>query len=345
VGSATFWLIGQGDEQQTQIGEPYFGLVDESGKLNVNTVSLDMLQGLPRMTAELAGAIIDWRDSNDEVSEAGAESQTYLRRSPAYRCKNANFESLDELRLLNGAYLDVLYGEDANLNGVLDPNENDGDISPPSDNQDGRLDAGILVWLTVYSRHPVTGTNVNQPQQLAPLLQEKFGTERANQILARVGTDSGNVLQFYMRSGLTREEFVQIEGSLVGTNTIGLVNVNTASEAVLACLPGIGSEKASTLIAYRQSNPDKLNTVAWVKDALDEQNARQAGPWITGRSYQFTADVAAVGRFGRGYQRAKLVFDTSDGAPKVRYRQDLTHYGWALGLNVRRNIELARNLR
>ena len=32
-------------------------------------------------------------------------------------------------------------GEDWNLNGRLDPNEDDGDISYPPDNSDGKLDA------------------------------------------------------------------------------------------------------------------------------------------------------------------------------------------------------------
>src|ERR1043166_6895475 len=50
--------------------------------------------------------------------------------------------------------LDILYGEDANLNGLLDPNENDGPQTLPDDNRDGRLDHGIFEYLTVYSRQP-----------------------------------------------------------------------------------------------------------------------------------------------------------------------------------------------
>ena len=39
--------------------------------------------------------------------------------------------------MVYGMNLDFLYGEDANLNGALDPNENDGMALPPNDNQDG----------------------------------------------------------------------------------------------------------------------------------------------------------------------------------------------------------------
>ena len=63
--------------------------------------------------------------------------------------------------------------------------------------------------------------------------------------------------------------------------------------------------------------------------------ALQTNDCITVRSYQFTADIAALGRNGRGYHRTRFIFDTADGSPKIVYRQDLTHLGWALGKRVR----------
>ncbi len=354
VGDATCWLIGRGDRQDatgfSTTSLPTFGLVDEASRLNLNMVTTEMLQLLPNMTTELAAAIIDWRDANDDVTQGGAESETYLRRNPPYRCKNTNFESVAELRLVVGADLRTLFGDDANLNGLLDQNENDGDVSTPIDNRDGRLDPGLLEYFTVYSRHPATLTNVNNPQQLQALLQSKFSTDKANQVLASIGQGVPSVFEFYIVSGLSKDEFVQIEGSLRGTNVVGLVNVNTASEAVLTCVPGIGQEFASTLVSYRRTNPDKLSTVSWVKDALgwttaDRQRIRQAGPWITGRSYQYTADVAAVGHHGRGYRRTRFVFDTSEGPARIRYVQDLTGLGWALGPQIRDSLQLAKEIR
>jgi type II secretory pathway component PulK len=342
IGDATFWLIGR-DDKQTLLDQPVFGLGDEASKLNLNTATLEMLEALPRMTPELAAAIIDWRDTDDTVTQGGAESETYLRRTPAYKCKNAPFESVEELRLLLGAYLDVLYAEDANVNGVLDPNENDGDGSTPNDNRDGRLDAGLFEYVTVYSRQRSTGTNVNNPQQVAALLQQKLGVDRASQI--RIPNGMNSVLEFYLQSGMKPEEFLEIEGDLIGPNTAGLVNVNTASEAVLACIPGIGTDKAPALVAYRQSNPDKRNTITWVTEVLERNNALRAAPYVAGRTYQFTADIAALGHHGRGYRRVKFVFDTSSGTPQVVARQDLTHLGWALGRQVRENLFAANKTR
>ena len=344
VGDSYFWLIGRPTNTQVSVDIPFFGLIDEASKLNLNTATADMLQNLPGMTPQLADAIIDWRDSDENVTTNGAESSTYLGRIPAYHAKNAKFETVDELRLVFGAELYILQGEDANMNGVLDLNENDADISPPSDNRDGHLDSGLFEYLTVYSREgnlasDGSGSNkVNiataQSSAIQTALAQKLSSDRASQIVSRLGgTAATNLLQFYIRSGMTVDEFAQVEGlfSVSDTPKEGLVNVNTASQTVLSCIPGIGTDKAPSLVAYRQGASDKLKTVAWVLDVLDQASALQAAPYITTHSYQFTADIAAVGSYGRGYQRVKFVFDTSSGTPQVVYRQDLTRLGWALG--------------
>jgi hypothetical protein len=85
--------------------------------------------------------------------------------------------------------------------------------------------------------------------------------------------------------------------------------------------------------------------VAWLVTAIGTEAARQAGPYVTTHSFQVCADIAAVGHFGRGYKRMKYIFDTSDGAPKILYRQDLTHLGWALGKDARNNLLLTENTR
>jgi type II secretory pathway component PulK len=357
VGDARFWLIGRPDRQIAP-DQPFFGLVDEASKLNLNTAKPEMLEWLPNMTPELAAAIVDWRDPDSTVTSGGAETDLYQRLNPSYRCKNAPFESVDELRLVYGMYVDLLFGEDANLNGILDPNENDGTVSLPFDNRDGRPDPGLLEYVTVYSREPNTRTNGAQRMnvagsdqtQLATLLQEKgFNTDRIDVLLGKPARTNGSLLEFYIYSGLTADEFAQIESDItVSTNSEGLVNVNTASEVVLACIPGIGTEHAATLVSHRQSIRSSLSyqpTLAWVVEVIGTNAAIQAGPYLTAHSYQCTADIAALGHHNRGYQRVKFIFDTSDGWPRIAYRQDLSHLGWALGTEVRKNLLLANDKR
>ena len=371
IGDARVWFIGRNDRQNHGL-YPAWGLVDEGSKLNLNIVTLDMLTNLPRMTLEVASAIIDWRDSDDNPTDpGGAESDYYMRQNPPYYAKNTNYETVGELRLVAGVDLDLLFGEDANLNGILDLNENDSDTSMPFDNRDGRLDPGLMEYFTVYTRIPTTGTNINSQADLRALVEQKFGTSRAQQLTLDPPQQGGgqgqgggaqaqggqqaqwnSMLEFYMSSGLSMEEMRQIEGYLVCTNaTNALVNINTASQEVLACVPGIGVDLAPQVIAYRQSNPTQLNTIAWLPEALgwnaqnNMANIRQVGPWICGRAFQFTADIAAVGHNGRGYKRARYVFDVADGYAQTRFRQDLTYLGWALGKDVRNSVLLATNTR
>jgi hypothetical protein len=128
------------------------------------------------------------------------------------------------------------------------------------------------------------------------------------------------------------------------------VNVNTASEAVLSALfEGLNNgdettadSDAQTLITYREQNTNNLGSLAWVYDALGTGNSTltrlDRGDYLTTHSYQITADIAAVGAFGRGYRRVRFVFDLSNGTPIILYRQDLSRLGWALGGKARQTL-------
>ena len=135
--------------------------MDESAKLNLNYLpnmglsndDLDtLLMNIPNMTIEIADAILDWMDSDDTINPYGAESETYQQMNPPYKAKNGPFETIDELLMVKGITPTLLYGEDANRNGLLDPNENDGEVSPPLDNADGVLDHGFVAYFTVHGR-------------------------------------------------------------------------------------------------------------------------------------------------------------------------------------------------
>jgi DNA uptake protein ComE-like DNA-binding protein len=365
VGDAKFWLIGRDtNDWEINFTTPSFGLVDEASKINLNApwLTADMIQYLPGMTPQMAAAIMDWRDANSDITTDGAEDETYGRLTKPYKTKNAPFESVEELRLVAGMTTEILYGEDANLNGILDANENDADDSAPYDNRDSRLDPGLMEYFTVYSREPAIGTNINSQADVQTLLGDTFGSSRATEIVGQLfprrppgqgggGTVAQNrtsVLQFYLNSGMTEDEFAQVGNYLSSTtNTVaeGLVNVNTASEPVLECIPGIGVDYASQMVSYRESNPSKLTTVAWVVEVVGDTNAITAGPYITTHSYQYTADIAALGHHNRGYQRVRYLFDTSEGAPIIIRRQDLTHLGWALGKETRTQLLAAKETR
>jgi type II secretory pathway component PulK len=352
VGDATFWFVGR-DLNQRPTGDPVFGLVDEASKLNLNTATRGMLELLPNITPELVDAILSWKSRN----QAGAGDSTYGRLDPPRLNKAAPFESVDELRLVYGATLDLLIGEDTNRTGALDDNENDGDQSAPRDNSDGLIQPGILEYVTVYTRQPNTRstggkrfnvTTLGTPQgkaQLTQLMRQRGITQdRIQSIINRMPNEPqriGSVAEFVKTGRLTSDEYLAIRLDISasnGTVVQGLININTASETVLACIPGIGMDNASMLVAYRLSHTNELNSLFWVTELLSTNSIRRAGPYLTDQSYQFSADVAAVGTGGRGYCREKTIFDMTRGTPRIIYHQDLTPYGWALGVQVRQTF-------
>ena len=345
VGEGYFWILntGAGDDRSFA-----FGIRDEASRLNLNSASMDVLLKIPGMTAELAASIIDWRDGDDDVSPGGAESEYYLLLDDPYYCKNAPFESVEEILLVKGASREMLYGEDANRNGHLDPNENDAADRDPPDNRDGRLQRGAIDYLTVYTAEPnvtasgerrVNVNDVGAQSRIAAMLRDVVGQDRLFQIMDRVrgGRPFRNVLDFCVRTGLTAQQFAQI-ADLITTSReetlVGLVNVNTAPREVLMCLPGLEESDVDALIAKRQTAGMDLSNLAWVLDVLTPEKASAAGDLLTTRSFQFSADIIAASRDGRAFKRYYAVVDARTSPPRVVLWQDLTHLGWPLAPEI-----------
>jgi type II secretory pathway component PulK len=341
VGTGYFWVLRSNLESDREFD---FGLTDEAGKINLNSASLEMLQRLPGMTAELAASIIDWRDEDGDVTTGGAESEYYLLQSEGYQCKNRPLETVEEILLIKGASVELLYGEDTNLNGYLDDHENDGDESEPSDNRNGRLDAGFYDYVTVYSveanvdAEGETRINVNDASARSTLqtaVEEAVKEDRALEIMGRVSTNPNysSILDFYFQTGMTFEEFSPLADRLTTsseTTLPGLVNVNTAPKEVLLCLPGLEESDADALVSYREARSDSLDSIAWVAEALDQEKATGIGSYITVRSQQYSADVVCLSGNGRAYKRYRAILDMQGGSPRVVYWRSLTHFGWPL---------------
>jgi hypothetical protein len=362
VGDSHYWIIGR-DNSGTATGtDPAFGLIDEASKLNLNTANSNMLFNLPNMTSasDLTGAIIDWRGTN------GSSTYALSYATLGYDDKNAPFESVDELRLVYGMTIDLLVGDDVNRNGVLDANETNsaGGTTP---------NFGLMEYTTVYSREPnfhsdgTSLTNVNNFTS-ATAMNSFFQSAGVNSDasvvraiyltihpLGGAANPCKGDLDFCVRclnAGMSASDFSKIYGDFTTTTnayTYGRVNINTAGEPVLTALlmgaridQDTAESAAQSLVTYRQQNPNSLTSPAWLVAALGQNSSVVTNlvghDWITTRSFQFTADIAAVGPFGRGYRRVKFIFDISDGTPKIIYRQDLSRLGWALGEKARETL-------
>ena len=163
-------------------GVEWAGPLDEHAKLNVNLANKAVLQNVPNMTMDVIDSILDWRDSDDEVQGLGAEAEYYRNRGFAYAPRNADLRTISELELVAGAWPQYVRGEDWNLNGRLDANEDDGKRALPDDRPDGRLDAGWSALLTARSRANPNGLSGEPRLNLA--------RATAEEVIARTGVDN-----------------------------------------------------------------------------------------------------------------------------------------------------------
>ena len=214
------------------------------------------------MTQEISEAMFDWIDSDDTARDYGVESEYYQSQVPPYQAKNAPLETIDELLLVRGVTPALLFGEDANRNGILDPNENDGPLSAPPDNQDGMLDRGWSAYLTVFSREhnvqadhtPKLNVNTNTLSELYDKLEEMYGEKQAQYVIAyRVygpmqqvtqGAGGGATSQISQRiasSGLSNAGVTNVGGS--GSGRTG--GATTSTQVMTGLARNIGSAAAT----------------------------------------------------------------------------------------------------
>jgi type II secretory pathway component PulK len=347
IGDDWIVLIKPDEDQDDRAG---YGMIDEAGKININTATQEMLEKLPGMTEELAAALIDWRDGNSDVTTNGAEDEYYLLLDEPYTAKNGSLESIDELLLVKGFTRQIIYGEDTNRNGVLDANENDGNESDPPDNADGTLDPGIFPYVTVYSiqsnqndsgenKPNINNSNLNA---VSTALQEELDAGRFAVVMNNVRNNRPfeNLIDFYYKSQMTLEEFDMVADKLSDSNNQnvrGKININTAPKRVLQCLPELEEADAETLVTYRSSkSEEELASIGWVTEAFGEDGKEKAiaiGGVITTSSSQYAFDALVIRAKGRSYARRYIVIDTREDA-QVRLSQDITHLGWPLNHKV-----------
>jgi len=198
-----FSIITSGMNQDGLPDGNRFGLIDESSKINLNTLlyadelsevnpslpgGRDFLMSLPEMTEEIADSVLDWLDSDDEVRDSGTESSYYTSQEPPYECKNGPLDSLDELLLVRGVSPRMLFGLDLNRNGLID---NDEEAASDASGVGEDMHLGWSNYLTLYSKESnLTGEglqriNINGEnlEQVYDDLKSTFNDEWANFII------------------------------------------------------------------------------------------------------------------------------------------------------------------
>lgn len=182
-------------------GQEFAGPLDEHSKANINLLSTSEMLNIRGMMPDVVGAILDWRDANEEASMLGVEKTFYQNRGLSYEPRNADFRSIAELELVAGVWPEYARAEDWNLNGRLDSNEDDGDQTWPEDKPDGVLEPGWSGILTAASRSSALAPSGEPRLNLATASTQEVGertglTEtQANALIAYAKTPNARLEQ------------------------------------------------------------------------------------------------------------------------------------------------------
>jgi type II secretory pathway component PulK len=378
---AEMWVLGQVETNTadavtiTQLPAQHqtlnYGIVDEAGKMNINAnwpTIPEQIALLPGMTQEIADNIVTW--ANPTLDTVGASTDYYQSLPEPYSAKGLPFETVEELLLIEDMTPQILYGQDLNQNGVIEASEQNSNGTGVTLNFGSGSDTrGLLNYVTCFApattpTTTLTGgrlvsvdinpSNAQSVSALQTVLANGISSSRASAIISQLSnavppntTATWGLGGFYTASGMTPTEFGQVFDSLTvsGAGRVkntGLVNVNTASQQVLACLPGLQQGEGNTIVATR-STAD-LSNIGWFFKAINSSEVAQVAPYITDRSYVYSADIVAVSGDGRAFKREKIVVDVSSIPAKIRYRKDLTSLGWPLTADIRQDLRSGRGL-
>lgn len=323
---------------------PAWGIEDEASKLNLRTATKEMLEAFGGLTPPQIDALLDWQDGDSDVRDAGAEDAVYFsRRNDPHPAKNRALDTLIELLRIDGYDPNVLWGEDWNRNGKLDPNENDGAASLPPDNQDGVLDPGIYPYVTLWSRDAEKSAdgrervNINDASEdelkkaisgltdeEAKAIVEHRGSskfERVGQLVdvkkpeeKKESSEGGQENQGNTNQNANRPDMFDnnrlkqiVDYCRVDGDTekVGRVNINTAPSRVLRALPGLDQAKAAAIVARREDGT-VFRSIADLLDVggISREDFSKISPHVTVASDQFR--VRSVARI-EGLPRTRTV--------------------------------------
>ncbi|HYE19586.1 MAG TPA: helix-hairpin-helix domain-containing protein [Tepidisphaeraceae bacterium] len=303
VGDGYFWVL-RPDYGDTAM--PLFGLVDESGKVNINSADYDSLMKLPNMSTELANAIVAYRGATGTTTNPGSVATEPQQLGGGFYAKNSAFETVEEILMVQGATRELVYG-----NGSAGPlGQASGGLTGGSGSSRGLMTdlataRGLYDYLTIYSptattppaaaggggggaaapatTGPINVNVVNQRDRLREYLRTQLGNARGDEVMNQIRPNDrfANLLVFYYQLNLKPDEFDKIAGGITvpPTTPRALINVNTAPREVLLTIPGLESGDVDKLLAARPATPG--NSSGSFGTASSSASSDTTGPSIS----------------------------------------------------------------
>jgi hypothetical protein len=378
-GADTWYFTVFSPSGSEDLVEIRYGLTDEAAGVNLNQPNGADFEKVPRVTAALAANLRQYIGLSTasrspapvaapppdpfledpalpavagDLSTDGALGSDSFSQAPIPR--HGPLAQIEELVSVPGFSRALVFGEDANRNGRLDANEDDGPETAPVDNQDGHLDHGLLQYFTVAAYDPDRTlasrrrTNLNDPEEPLPTLDLppaftnyvaalRTAKLRLNHVAealeSTIQVKDAQGAEVSVPSGIGKEELPRLL-DLFTTDGLGRqegrINVNTASALVLATLPGVDLALAESIVSTRTGLPaDRRGTIAWLyqEGLVDAALFRSLAPHLTARSAQFRFQVLGYGLPSGRYRVLSATIDVGGAEPRIIALHDLTRLG------------------
>lgn len=318
--------LGSNGDEKFVVGRESFRIqiVDAASRININTAPQTQLQLLP-LTTEQIESLLDFRETGQTPRSQGGKDEYYNNLPNDYNTKLRALDSLDEILQVRGWTARDLYEPITNVTSNTPlPEDQNGDPLP------------LAELLTTESASPEvdpTGQakiNVNaagnaQRLQTAGLSQPAVQVISSRTNWANIGEvvaavpqgDQQRVLDYLTTTSAPR--------------TLGLININTAPQELLATVPGITTDIAQAIVQRQSQGFASLGELASVS-GVSTQILQQAAPYLTAISQSFI--VRVVGTAGDSKVALEAIVDVADGTPRIRkifevpYTNPETRWKW-----------------
>jgi len=267
-------------------------ITPENAKLDINTATAEMLALVPGLDAAIAGRIVEARGV-----------------SP--------FTSVGQLLQVEGVTPAILFGAGEDAGGEPAPGaEPDPLVLPEVPGSAG----GLGRLLTVFSFDPNVQVGIEGGSDfrgnLRVNLDQSWSEELGRAIADRFDQGTADIVKGLMESGRTFGADSELVRVLVDNGVgaeawpeildvfttsddqflRGRVDLNTAPAEVLACIPGIASERAAAIVDAREGiDPLMRRSPSWVvaEGLLTPEEFVLAADWVTTRSSQWRVRLEA----------------------------------------------------
>jgi type II secretory pathway component PulK len=171
---------GEETERSNQLGRGNFEytIIDEDGKVNINTAKAEQLRRLfldsgvdTEDVSTIVDSILDWRDENSLHRLNGAEEDYYTSLERPYSCKDGPFSTIEELLLVKGMTPEIYFGS-------AHDNVTPEDQETEESEEEEESYRGVAGYLTVKGSELI---NINTAQ--LPVLEATFGAVVADNIM------------------------------------------------------------------------------------------------------------------------------------------------------------------